>query len=47
MMNDTFGIRYSALSGLDGFSYTLYTGLHPVLTDCALAGLKKISTGSV
>ena len=33
---------YSALSGLDGFSFSLHTGLHPVLTDSALAGLKEI-----
>jgi len=43
MMNDTFGIRYSALSGLDGISFTLYTGLHPVLTTSALSGLKEVS----
>jgi len=41
MMNDTCGISYSALSGLDGFSFTIHTGLHPVLTDSALAGQKK------
>jgi hypothetical protein len=42
MMNDMFGISYSALSGLDGFSFSLHTGLHPVLTDSALSGLKEI-----
>jgi hypothetical protein len=42
MMNDTFGISHSALSGLDGFSFSLHAGLHPVLTDSALAGLTEI-----
>jgi hypothetical protein len=43
MMKDTFGFRYSALSGLEDFSFTFHTGLHPVLTDYALAGLCEIS----
>jgi hypothetical protein len=39
MMNDTFGISHSALSGLGGYSFALPTGLHPVLADSALSGL--------
>jgi hypothetical protein len=46
MMKDTFEISYCALSGLEDFSFTFHTGLHPVLTDFALSGLSKISLSS-
>ncbi len=39
------GLGYSALSGLDGGSFTQYTGLHPVLINYALSGLRAVSTG--
>jgi hypothetical protein len=42
MMRYTFGISYCALSGLEDFLSTFLTGLHPVLTDCALSGLSEI-----
>jgi hypothetical protein len=44
MMNDTFGIRYCALSGLAEVSFTLTTGLRPGFTNSTLSGLMKIST---
>ena len=47
MMYATFVSRYSALSGLDGLSFAINTGLHPVLTDSALSGLMENSIGSV
>jgi len=43
MMKDTFGIRYYALSGLEGSPPMLITGLHPVLTNYALSGLEDES----
>jgi hypothetical protein len=46
-MNDSFVIRYCALSGLDSLTVTLCTGLHPVLTDSALSGLMRNATDSV
>jgi hypothetical protein len=45
-MNDMFGIRYSALSGLDGLPLTISTGLHPVLADSAYTGLHPVLTDS-
>jgi hypothetical protein len=41
-MNDMFGIRYSALSGLNGASFTQHTGLRPALTNSALSGLSEV-----
>jgi hypothetical protein len=37
--------RYSALSGLNGSSFTQHTGLHPALTNSALSGLSEVSKG--
>jgi hypothetical protein len=44
-MNDMFGIRYSALSGLKGASFIQYTGLHPALINSALSGLSAMKSG--
>ena len=44
MMNDTFGIRYYALSGLIVVLITFRPGLHPGFTNVALSGLMKIPT---
>jgi hypothetical protein len=46
-MNESFMIRYCALSGLDSLTVTICTGLHPVLTDSALSGLMRNVSDSV